>query len=284
VYPHDIFTGSVFYFRSLGYNRIGVIDFSQILVPVGEPDWASLSRKHYPQAGDEDDVVPGEVLGGATLSTFVRSSGVEADPFAVLYYEPAGSALDQVPGESYSVTEIYGELVGQQDEGGNHLLLPLMLEQIQDVYGQPGFASEFRSYFQAFLLDTDPDTAGPQLYFNCDNLVVDTLEQAYWCGPAQTWPQQEYNHAYIEFWHHLDSALSGEIAEVNVDRIASLDPALINDDAWTSLFGLGESHYNGITVKLNASTLGVSPMSTDQLGNPRPANPRGDIGAIEMGD
>ena len=284
VYPHDVFSGSVFDFRSMGHNRIGVIDFSQILVPVGEPGWASLSRKHYPQAGDEDGVVPGDVLGSAMLSTFTHSSGVEADPFAVLYYEPAGSALDQVPGESYSVTEIYGELVGQQDEGGNHLLLPLVLDQIQDVYGQPGFASEFRSYFQAFLLDTDPDTAGPQLYFNCDNLVVDTLEQAYWCGPAQTWPQQEYNHAYIEFWHHLDSALSGEIAEVTVDRIASLGPALIDDDAWTSLFGLGESHYNGITVKLNASTLGVSPMSTDQLGNPRPANPRGDIGAIEMGD
>ncbi len=41
VYQHDIFTGSVFDFRSMGYNRIGVIDFSQILVPVGEPGWAS---------------------------------------------------------------------------------------------------------------------------------------------------------------------------------------------------------------------------------------------------
>jgi hypothetical protein len=282
VYPHDVFSGSVFDFRSMGHNRIGVIDFSQVLVPVGEPGWASLSRKHYPQAGDEDDVVPGEVLGGAMLSTLVRSFGVEADPFAVLYYEPAGSALDQVPGESYSVTEIYGELVGEQDEGGNHLLLPLMLEQIQEVYGQPDFASEFRSHFQEFLLDIDPDTAGSQLYFNCDNVAVDTIEQAYWCGPAQTWPQQEYNHAYIEFWHHLDSALSGEIAEVNVDQIASLGAALISDDVWTSLFGLGESHYSGITVKLNASTLGVSAMSTDQLDNPRPANLRGDIGAIEM--
>jgi len=284
VYPHDVFSGSVFDFRSMGHNRIGVIDFSQVLVPVGEPGWASLSRKHYPQAGDEDDVVPGEVLGGAMLSTLVRSFGVEADPFAVLYYEPAGSALDQVPGESYSVTEIYGELVGEQDEGGNHLLLPLMLEQIQEVYGQPDFASEFRSHFQEFLMDIDPDTAGSQLYFNCDNVAVDTIEQAYWCGPAQTWPQQEYNHAYIEFWHHLDSALSGEIAEVNVDQIASLGAALISDDVWTSLFGLGESHYSGITVKLNASTLGVSAMSTDQLDNPRPANLRGDIGAIEMED
>ena len=80
VYPHDVFTGSVFYFRSLGYNRIGVIDFSQILVPIGEPGWASLSRKHYPQVDDEEGMVPGDVLGSATLSTLINSSGVEADP------------------------------------------------------------------------------------------------------------------------------------------------------------------------------------------------------------
>jgi hypothetical protein len=159
-----------------------------------------------------------------------------------------------------------------------------MLDQIQNTYGQPNFASEFRSYFQAFLLDIDPDTAGSQWYFNCDNLVVDSLEQAYWCGPSQTWPQQEYNHAYIEFWHHLDAALTGEIAEVNVDQIASLGPALISDDVWTSLFGLGESHHNGITVRLTEKALGVSPMNTDQLGNPRPVDIRGDIGAIEMRD
>ncbi len=36
-YPHDVFTGSSFYFRSFGYNRIGVLDFSQMLVPVGQP-------------------------------------------------------------------------------------------------------------------------------------------------------------------------------------------------------------------------------------------------------
>ncbi len=284
VYPHDVFTGSVFDFRSMGHNRLGVVDFSQILVPVGEPGWASLSRKHYPQAGDEDSVVPDDVLGSAILSTFVRSAGVEADSFAVRYYEPAGSSLDQVPAESYSVTEIYAELVGQQGEGGNHLLLPLMLDQMQSVYGQPNFASEFRRYFQAFLLDIDPDTAGSQLYFNCDNLVVDTLEQAYWCGPSQTWPQREYNHAYIEFWHHLDAALAGEIADVNVNQITSLGPALINDDVWTALFGVGESHHNGITVRLYETDLGVSPTNTDQLGNPRPVALRGDIGAIEMED
>jgi hypothetical protein len=282
VYSQDIFTGSVFYFRSLGYNRIGVIDFSQILVPIGEPGWASLSRKHYPQVADEDGVVIGDVLGGATMSTFINSAGVEADPFAVLYYAPAGSALDQLPRDNYNLTEVLGELVGQQSEGRNPFLLPLILDQIQNTYGQPGFESEFRDYFQGFLLDIDPDAAGSQRYVNCDNVTIDTLEQAYWCGPARTWPQYEYNHAYMEFWHHLDLALANEIAEVNVDQITGLGPGLMNDDAWTLLFGLGQSDFNGITVHLIETTVGVDPLDTDQLGNPRPADVLGDIGAVDI--
>jgi len=282
VYPHDIFTGSVFYFRSMGYNRIGVIDSSQILVPIGEPVWASLSRKHYPQVDDEHGVVPGDVLGSEMLSTFINSAGVEADPFAVLYYEPMGNALDRLPSGNYDVAEVIGELLGQPDEGRNPLLLPLVLERLRDVYGQTDFESEFRNYFQEFLLDVDPDTAGSQRYFNCDNLVVDTLEQAYWCGPAQTWPQMEYNHAYIEFWHHLDSALAGEIAEVNVDQITGLGPAVMNDDVWTLLFGIGHSDFNGISVQLRERNLGINPLDTDQLDNPRPLDLLGDIGAVEM--
>ena len=282
VYPQDVFTGSVFYFRSLGYNRIGVIDFSQILVPIGEPGWASLSRRHYPQVDDEEGMVPGDVLGNATLSTFINSSGVEADPFAVLHYEPTGSALDRLPGGNYNLTEVLGELVGQQSEGRNPLLLPLILDQIRDGYGQANFESEFRDYFEGFLLDVDPDTAGSQRYVNCNNLTIDTIEQAYWCGPAQTWPQFEYNHAYMEFWHHLDSALANEIAEVNVDQIANLGSAGINDDVWTLLFGLGLSDFNGITVHLTEATIAVDPLDTDQLGNLRPADLLGDIGAVEI--
>ena len=282
VYPHDIFTGSVFDFRSMGYNRIGVIDFSQILVPIGEPGWASLSRKHYPKVDDEDGVVIGDVLGSSTLSTLINSSGVEADPFAVLYYEPIGNALDQLPSGNYNVGEVLGELVGQQNEGRNPLLLPLILDQFQAAYGQSNFESEFRDYFQGYLSDIDPDAAGAQRYVNCGNVTVGTVEQAYWCGPAQTWPQNEDNHAYIEFWHHLDLALAGEIAEVNVDQISNLGPALMNDDVWTLLFGLGNSHFNAISVRLTETTLGVSPLDTDQLGTSRPADLLGDIGAVEI--
>ncbi|MDJ0698372.1 MAG: hypothetical protein QNJ07_00840 [Woeseiaceae bacterium] len=282
VYPHDIFTGSVFEFRSMGYNRVGVIDFSQILVPIGEPGWASLSRKHYPKTNDEDGVLMADVLGSATLSTLIGSSGVEADPFAVLHYEPRGSALDQVPSGSYNVTEIVGGLDGPPDEGGNPLLLPLILDEIEAHHGQAGFASEFRDYYQGYLQDIDPDTAGSQQYLNCVDETINTLEQAFWCGPAQTWPQYAHNHAYIEFWHHLDLALAGRIAAVNVDQMAGLGSALLNDDAWTSFFGLGYSYFNGITVHLTETTLGVIPLDADQLGNAKPADLMSDIGAIEV--
>lgn len=284
VYSHDVFTGSVFDFRSMGYNRIGAIDFSQVLVPIGEPNWASLSRKHYPQIGDEHGVLTGDVLGSATLSGFIESSGVATSPFAVLHYEPAGTALGRVPTSSYDVSEVLGELVGPEYEGRTHLLLPTMLDRIRDVYGQTEFESEFRSFFEAFLLDVDPETAGSQVYYNCDNLLIDTLEQAYWCGPGQTWPQEAHNHAYIEFWHHLDAALGGEIPAVNADLLVNLGPALINDEVWVSLFGLGNSSHNGITVSLFETSLGVDPVGVDQRGDPRSATLPGDIGAIELDD
>jgi hypothetical protein len=180
------------------------------------------------------------------------------------------------------VTELVGELVGPQGEGGNPLLLPLILNQIRDVYGQADFESEFRAYFEQYLSDIDPDTAGFQQYANCDGIIIDIIEQAYWCGPARTWPQEEYNQAYIAFWHDLDRALANEISGIAVDRIGDLGPALINDDVWTTLFGLGQSAHNGITLNLVESTVGVDPPGTDQLGNARPADLRGDIGAIEI--
>ncbi|MGB8328562.1 MAG: hypothetical protein WCE62_00435, partial [Polyangiales bacterium] len=48
-YAQDIFTGSLFYFKSKGFNRIGAIDFSQMLVHVGQKDWRSLCRRHFPK-------------------------------------------------------------------------------------------------------------------------------------------------------------------------------------------------------------------------------------------
>ncbi len=284
VYPHDIFTGSVFEFRSMGYNRIGVIDFSQILVPIGEPNWLSLSRKHYPQTNDRDGVVAGDVIGAPVMSTVINSAGVQVEPFAPLYYEPQGNAVDQVPTGNYNATEILGQLEGPANEGRTTLLLPLMLNRIEAAYGQTGFESEFRTYFEGYLADTDPATAGAQQYSNCNNVTIGTIEQAFWCGPSQTWPAADHNYAYIEFWHHLDRALAGDIPGVNVDQLGELGPGLMNDDVWTTLFALGPNFYNGITVTLSQTSLLVDPVDADQLGNARPVNGLGDIGAVEAGN
>jgi len=111
-YDQDIFTGSLLYFRSMGYNRFGEVDFSQILVPVGARGWASLCRKHFPKQGDEHGVELEDVLdlnNGVTHSDTIFSVGVDAEEPAVLHYQPQGTALDQVPMSSYQVPETFAE-------------------------------------------------------------------------------------------------------------------------------------------------------------------------------
>jgi len=112
-YAHDIFTGSLLYFRSAGYNRLGTIDFSQMLVPVGSWNWQSLSRRHYPQAGDADGVSVADVLdltaGITRASVNIVSMGVDAGQPCVLHYQPAGNALAQVPVAAYTVAETWAQ-------------------------------------------------------------------------------------------------------------------------------------------------------------------------------
>lgn len=282
IYPHDIFSGSVFEFRSLGYNRIGILDLSQILVPIGEPNWASLSRKHYPQTGDLDGILIDDVIADVELSSSIVSSGVQTDATAVLYYTPTGNTLNQIPTSTYQLTEVLGELIGGSNEGRNTFLLPLLIEQIELEFGQPGFETQFRSYFHNYLSDINPAETGAQQYENCHGTTINTIEQIFWCGPAQTWPQMHYNHAYIEFWHHLDLVLNNQVPGVNVDQMQHLGPALINDDIWIELFGMGRSDFSGISINFSERTISIEPASTDQLNNNRSTNSLRDIGAIEV--
>ena len=57
---NDLYTGSLLHFYSYGYNLVGRIDFSQILVPV--PAWGDLSRKHWPKTGDHEGVAASDVF------------------------------------------------------------------------------------------------------------------------------------------------------------------------------------------------------------------------------
>ena len=278
-YDHDVFTGSAFYFRSLGYNRFGVLDFSQMLVPVGKPDWASLSRKHYPQDGDQDGLDPDDVLnlsGGITRSGTILSAGVDAPDPAVLYYEPWGSALDQVPTHTYSLTEILAEYA--VDRGGTDNFLSIVLHRIEDHYGLPGFAAGFVADFETFLqtVDADDETAEIDPYLDPWGVPILTLADTHWFGPAQTWPKELPNYPYIEFWHRLDEALYAE-------DVPELGQELLGDDAWATLFSSGPLSENpDIVMSVFGNGLTVRIEKVDQLGAARPANALGDIGALEI--
>jgi hypothetical protein len=282
-YDHDVFTGSLLYFNSKGYNRIGVIDFSQILVPVGERDWASLCRKHYPKTGDEFGVDLEDVLDlddGATYSDSILSAGVEASDPVILHYEPRGSALDQVPTSSYFVDEVFAEYTIAP--GGFNDFLAILLDRVEEHYrltDPPGFASDFTEEFETFLqtVDSDDETAGVQPYTDPWGSPILTLADTQWFGPAVTWPRELPNYPYIEFWHRFDVALDAE-------DIDGMGPELLGDDAWAALFSSGPLVEN-TDIRMSVWTDSgsrVRPQEIDQVGTERPANARGDIGAIEI--
>jgi len=278
-YNHDIFTGSLLHFKSRGYNRFGVIDFSQILVPVGERNWESLSRKHYPKNGDEDGVNAADVLNltsGVTYSGSILSAGVDADNPAVIHYEPLGSALDQVPTSPYVVNEIYAEYA--IDQGGTNDFLAVVLGRVEALYGLTDFISDFTFSFEAFLdsVDADDDdTNGVQPYEDPDGNPILTLADTQWFGPAETWPKELPNYPYIEFWHQFDDAFRDK-------NILGMGPELIGDEAWSALFSTGPLPENAaISMEVKTKSGQVVPNNVDQLGALRPANSLGDIGAIE---
>jgi hypothetical protein len=278
-YAHDVFTGSAFYFRSLGYNRIGVLDFSQMLVPVGEPTWASLSRRHYPQVGDDDGVQLDQVVelpSGVTRSDFIRSAGADEGDFAVLHYRPWDRAQDQIPVGRYVLSELLAEY--RVAPGAVDNFLAILLDRLEVHYGLPGFAADFTADFEAFLaeVDIDPDAAGLQPYRDPAGDPILSLDDTLWFGPAVTWPRELYNYPYIEFWHRLEAALHGA-------PIADMGPEGLGDAAWDALFSSGPLAENaGITMTLvRQQQLSTELAPVDQLGAARPAAVLGDVGAID---
>jgi hypothetical protein len=279
-YGHDVFTGSTFYFRSLGYNRIGKLDFSQMLVPVGQPRWASLSRRHSPQPGDEEGVELEALIdltSGVTHSTTIRSVGVDAPGFAVLHYGPWDRARDQIPPAVYPVWEVLGEYAVAS--GGVDDFLSIMLERLEAEYALPGFATDFTVDFEDFLqsVDLDEESPGLQPYLDPQGDPILTLADTLFFGPAQTWPRELANHPYIHFWHRLDEALLGE-------EIPGMGPEVIGDEAWAALFSSGRLPENpSITMSLwQQHAFDVQLEPSDQLGRARPASSLGDVGAIEI--
>jgi len=280
-YAEDVFTGSLVQFRSGGYNRIGTLNFSQILVPVGAADWESLSRRHFPQAGDIaglniEDVVS---LESPTLDE-IASAGVQVDELLPIYYEPTGSALDQVPFERYSIQESYAEY--ELSAGGVDNFLAIFLDRLESYLGVSGFAAGFTQKFENFLqtVDTDEDVEGLQPYMDEHGNPILTLADTLWFGPSVTWPKEPKNFAYINFWHLLDEALQADVNEGNI----ALGQELIGEVVWEALFSAGRLAENPDLnfVFINKNELQLSPYMLDQIGSRRNENGLRDIGAIEV--
>lgn len=279
-YFQDIFTGSLLYFKSYGYNRFGVIDFSQILVPVGITGWESLCRKHYPKTGDLDGVDAASVLdfeNGATYSGNILSVGVDTGSPAPLYYRPKGSAVDQAPG-SYTIEEVLAEYSIAENATDN--FLEIILRRIETHYSVREFFKDFKSEFDAYLqsVDMDDETAGNQPYTDIWGNPILALADVKWFGPAVTWPGEVYNYAYIEFWHKLDQALQHL-------HLPGMGPELLGDDAWQALFSPGILSENpDIYMKIFTEDITVRLYDIDQIGQSRPVNTLIDIGAVELAD
>ncbi|MFA6148085.1 MAG: hypothetical protein WC899_07745 [bacterium] len=250
----DLFTGSVLHFYSYGYNRVGRIDFSQILVPI--PPWWSLSRKHWPKAGDTDNVAASDVLDLTNVARHgtVVSAGTDNGGLAVLWYPPTGTALDRIPAGGYMVDNIV--LAEYGPVGVNTGFLPFVLDNMLSTgrYGAilgSGFGAAYRATFEA------------EKGMSLDNVI--------WYESPTTWPSDVLNIPWIDFWRGLDNAIAGR-----------LGAAGLGDDFWGSFPG---SH-PGDNVTMSVRTTRYGPVGlpgTDQTGHPRPYGPMGagDIGAIE---
>jgi len=182
----DVYTGSLLNFYSFGYNLIGKIDFSQILVPI--PPWWSLSRKHYPKNGDHDGVDVADVLSlsGAKRHSSIISVGVDQGDSVVLWYPPQGGALNRIPVNPYRVTYVlnqYRVLTGYPDD-----FLKRIVQKLRTDY-----AAQLGSDFGA-----DLDTS------------------ATWQGTDGIWPSKPENAAWIKFWRDADLEIGDRLGTVRL--------------------------------------------------------------------
>jgi len=200
----DLFTGSLIDFYSWGYNLIGDLNFDYIHVPV--PWWSIyMSRKHYPKTGDQDGVDVEDVLslGDAQLHPTIVSVGAAMGQSTVLWYPPAGGALDAIPASGYMVSYVKAGFAIAASFGEPTGFLYDVLDEIELRYG--------RDYSAVF--DTQQ------------------LDAVTFYGPAYTWPSNGKNEEWITFWRELDAAIADSPSTLGTEKLA--------DDFWRQPFASG---------------------------------------------
>jgi hypothetical protein len=184
--PSDIFTGSLLHFYSHGFNRIGTIDFSQILVPI--PDWQCLSRKHYPKVGDEDGVALSDalVVAAARLHPSVVSAGTDNGSKALLWYPPGAASRDRIPANEYNVPYVYAGYDTWWSGDCSYLFSAVLTE----------LSANYRSAL-------GNDFAPP---------LGDLSTLTFYATPS-TWPSDPENAPWIAAWRGLDNAIAGRLGQ-----------------------------------------------------------------------
>lgn len=205
----DIFSGSLIHFVSQGYNLVGRLDLSQILVPM--PEAYSLSRKHWPKQGDLWDVSAEDVLliDAGVRHTDIRSVGVDAGENALLWYPVQGDARDAIPASSYTLFHVLGEyrvLSGSEDDFLHHVLDKLRTLYIDEL------GADFGSDLEA-------------------------LADAQFYGPAVTWPSNPDNLPWITFWRELEQEIGDRLgsAGLNDDFWGTFSSGLLGDSLWLTM-------------------------------------------------
>jgi hypothetical protein len=211
----DWFAGSILDFCSQGYNLVGVVNFSWILVPV--PDWMMSSRKRWPKVGDHDGVALLDALNvsGAHYHGTVLSVGTDPGQPAILWYPPADLAADKIPDQEYNVTYVDAGYSG---------------------FGQP--TDDFLNYVILQLRAQYGAILGADFGASFGDMTGTT-----WYGPAVTWPSNAQNAAWIAFWHNLDTAIGNR-----------LGMAILGDDFWGtfSTGALGDNVHITVTRSTRA--------------------------------
>ncbi len=191
--PGDVYSGSLIDFLSLGYNRIGHLDMSQMLVPI--PPWWSIDRNHWPAAGDSAGADAATVLdaGRTKRHPTLVSAGADEGQAAALWIPPAGAAVNQIPTRSRVVTWQMAEFDGP--EGLHGTFLNDVLQRMREVYADV-LGDDFGTSFG--------DQSALQFY-----------------EVPVTWPGDARNAPWIAFWRSLDAAIAGR-----------LGPAGLADSFW----------------------------------------------------
>jgi hypothetical protein len=208
----DWFPGAIIDFYSQGYNLVGRVDFSWILVPV--PDWMMSSRKRWPKVGDHDGVALLDALNvnGAQYHGSVLSAGTDAGQPAILWYPPADLAADKIPNQEYNVTYVNAGYSG---------------------FGQP--SDDFLNYVILQLRQEYGGILGADFGDEFGDMTGTT-----WYGPAVTWPSNAQNAAWITFWHNLDTAIGNR-----------LGMAILGDNFWDTFTTGSLGSHVSITVSHN---------------------------------